>query len=288
MKLKMRSLPVLVPVLALVMAVAAATAIQAQSAGAPYEVPRFRHVDPLAKPPDLANLGTLRLMADEDFPPFSYRDSAGALTGFSIAMANALCDELKITCQFSARPYDALLPALAAGEADALIAGLRLSPELLQTVDATRPYYRSLARFAVKQDSPIILADETALEDKRLGAVAGSVHEAYLKANFEDVMLTAYADMAAAGKALQAGEIDAFFADAAALIFWTLAPASDNCCRLAEGAFVETESLSPGMSILVKPGDTRRKAVMDHGLDRLESSGVQAVIFRRFFPVSPW
>jgi polar amino acid transport system substrate-binding protein len=284
MKLKFRSLPVL----ALLLAVVLAPVVQAQSVGAPYAVPRFRHVDPLAKPPDLNNLGTIRLLADEDFPPFSYRDSSGALTGFSIAMANAVCDELKITCQFSAKPYDALLPALAAGDADALIAGMRLTPQLLESVDATRPYYRSLGRFAVKQDNTAALADENALADKRLGAVAASVHEAYLKAHFGDATLTAYADMAAAGKALQAGEIDAFFADAAALMFWTLAPASENCCRLAEGAYVDTDSLSPGMSFLVKRGDTRRKALLDHGLDRLESSGVQAVIFRRFFPVSPW
>ena len=284
MKLKFRSLPVL----ALLLAVAWAPAVQAQSAGAPYAVPRFRHVDPLAKPPEVNNLGTIRLLADEDFPPFSYRDSSGALTGFSIATANALCDELKITCQFSAKPYDALLLALAAGEADALIAGMRLSPELLEKVDATRPYYRSLGRFAVKRDSAIAMADESALQDTRLGAMAGSVHEAYLKAHFEDATLTAYSDMAAAGKALQAGEIDAFFADAAALMFWTLAPASENCCRLAEGAYLDTDSLSPGMSFLVKRGVTRRKAILDHGLDRLESSGVQAVIFRRFFPVSPW
>lgn len=284
MKLKFWSLPVL----ALLMAAAMAPAVQAQSAPAPYDVPRFRHVDPLAKPPDLANLGTLRFLADEDFPPFSYRDGSGALTGFSIAMANALCDELKITCQFNAKPYDALLPALAAGEADALIVGLRLSPQRLETVEATRPYYRSLGRFAVKQDSVITLTDETALQDKRLGAVAASVHEAYLKAHFEDASLTPYPDLAAAGKALQAGEIDALFADAAALMFWTLAPASENCCRLADGAYLDTDSLSPGMSLLVQRGDTRRKAVLDHGLDRLESSGVQAVIFRRFFPVSPW
>lgn len=275
-------------ILALLMAAAMAPAVQAQSAAAPYDVPRFRHVDPLAKPPDLADLGPLRFLADEDFPPFSYRDGSGALTGFSIAMANALCDELKITCQFNAKPYDALLPALAAGEADVLIVGMRLSPQRLEMVEATKPYYRSLGRFAVKQDSAINPADQAALQDKRLGAVAASVHEAYLKAHFEDASLTPYPDMAAAGKALQAGEIDALFADAAALMFWTLAPASGNCCRLADGAYLDTDSLSPGMSLLVQRGDTRRKAVLDHGLDRLESSGVQAVIFRRFFPVSPW
>ena len=283
-KLKFRSLPVL----ALLLAVAWAPAVQAQSAGAPYAVPRFRHVDPLAKPPDLTNLGTIRLLADEDFPPFSYRDSSGALTGFSIAMANAVCDELKITCQFSAKPYDALLPALRAGEADALIVGMRLTPPLLESLDATRPYYRSLGRFAVKQESTLALAHQRALEGARLGAVAATVHEAYLKAHFKNATLTAYPDMAAAGQALQSGEIDAFFADASALMFWTLAPASGNCCRLAEGAYVDTDSLSPGMSFLVKRQDARHKAVLDHGLDRLESSGVQAVIFRRFFPVSPW
>lgn len=276
------------PWFALLLAVAAAPLAQAQSSGAPYAVPRFRHVDPLAKPPDLKNLPVIRLMADSDFPPFSYRDSSGALTGFSIATANALCDELKVTCQFSARPYDGLLAALAAGEADALIAGFRLTPQMLQTTDATRPYYRSLARFAVKQDSPIATADARALEGKRLGAVAASAHESYLNANFSDATLAAFPDLGAAAQALQAGEIDALFADAAALMFWTLSPASDNCCRLAEGAYVDTESLSPGMSIFITREDRRLKALLDHGLDRLESSGVQAVIFRRFFPVSPW
>lgn len=276
--------------MALLLAVAASHPAQAQSAAAPapYAVPRFRHADPLAKAPDLKNLGTIRLLVDEDFPPFSYRDSSGALSGFSIATANALCDELKLACQFNAKPYDALLPSLAAGQADVLIAGFRLTPQLLETTEATRPYYRSLARFAVKQDSAIATADARALEDARLGAVAASAHETYLKAHFEGSTLTAYADLATAGKALQAGEIDALFADAAALMFWTLSPASDNCCRLAEGAYADAGSLSPGMSIFVKRGDARLKAVLDHGLDRLESSGVQAVIFRRFFPVSPW
>ena len=55
-----------------------------------FPVPAFRHVDPTAPVPALRNLGTIRFITDDDFPPFSYRDTFGSLTGFNVMLAEAL------------------------------------------------------------------------------------------------------------------------------------------------------------------------------------------------------
>lgn len=274
--------------LAAVFAVSAIIEARAQSAGAPYPVPRFRHVDPLAKAPELPGQQVIRFLADEDFPPFSYRDSSGALTGYSIAMANALCEELKLTCQFAARPFSALPAALERGEADVLVAGFRLDAALLEKAEFTKPYYRSLARFVVLRDDPLARADGRSLAGKRIGVLAGTAHEAWLAENFSRSTMRSFPSMDEAARALGAREIDALFGEAAALVFWTNAVASDDCCRLTDGAFIAADSLSPGMSLLVRHGNRRLVDALDHGLDRLETTGVQAVVFRRFFPASPW
>jgi ABC-type amino acid transport substrate-binding protein len=42
------------------------------------------------------------------------------------------------------------------------------------------------------------------------------------------------------------------------------------------------------MAIAVKRGNTELKDVLDYGLDRLQTSGKFAAIFREYFPLSPF
>ena len=251
-------------------------------------VPRLRHADPSAKPPDAKAFGVIRFLADEDFPPFSYRNGSGALTGFSVALVGAMCDAHGLTCQFAAKPWPELMPALAAGQADVLISGHRLTPALLESAEATKPYFRAAARFAVRKDRPLPAASQKAFAGKRVGVVAGTVHEAWLKENFRLSVLRAFPDFATAQQALRDGSVDGLFADWAALSFWVLSPASADCCQLAGGTFAQAESLSPGLSLILRKDQKDMRRLLDHGLDELESSGTTAAIFRRFFPASPW
>lgn len=263
-------------------------ALAALPTGAQEAVPRFRHADPQAETPDAKSFGVIRFLADEDFPPFSYRNGAGALTGYSVALVGAMCDAQGLSCQFAAKPWDELLPTLKAGKADVLISGHRLTPALLEQADATRPYFRPLARFAVLKDTPLAEASQRALAGKRIGVVAASVHEAWLKENFRLSVLRPFPDLAEAQKALRQGSVDALFADWAALSFWVVSPASDGCCRLADGSYAQAESLSPGLSLIIRKDAGPLRGLLDHGLDEMESSGASAGIFRRFFPESPW
>lgn len=260
----------------------------ASDEGRAFPVPSFRHLDPTQPVPDLRAVKTIRFLTDDDFPPFSYREADGELTGFNVALARALCAELRLTCEFIPTPWEDLIPALERGAGDAILAGLKIADATVESVDFTRPYYRSLARFAVRAESPLADADLRSLAGKRVGVLAGTAHEAYLAANFDRSNIRPFPEEGEAREALRSGRIDALFDDATRHMFWLSAEESRGCCEFAKGAYVAPDYFSRPMAVAVKDGEDTLREVLDYGLDRLQSSGAYAEVYRRFFPMSPW
>ena len=83
----------------------------------------------------------IRFLTDSDFPPFNYFDEDNVLTGFNVDVARAICLELAAACDIQVRPWAALLPALASGEAEAVIASHSVTPNTLKVADFTDRYY---------------------------------------------------------------------------------------------------------------------------------------------------
>ena len=252
-----------------------------------FPVPAFRHIDPTAPVPALRNLGTIRFITDEDFPPFSYRDAFGSLTGFNVLLAEALCADLRLNCEFVPRPWEELTTALQNGEGDAILGGLTMSPQTLETLDFTRPYFRTLARFAVRAGT-MSEADQRALAGKRVGVMDGTAHEAFLEAWFTGSEIMPFDDATEAREALRTGDLDAMFDDAVRHMFWMASPASRKCCDFAGGAYLDPVYFSRPLAIAVERGNDRLVDVLDYGLDRIQASGDFATVYRLFFPMPPW
>ncbi len=259
---------------------------QAAPQSAPYQVPLFRHIDPGRPLPDLKAVESIRIAVDEDFPPFSYKERSGALNGFNVAIANAICEDLRLTCEFSARSFDDLMPALERGEVDAVIAGINVTEEAVEMADFTGAYYRSLGRFAVRKQNPIVKADMRSLAGKRIGVVKGSSHEAWVTEYFSRSNIRSFPTLKEGLEALRTGVVDSFFGDGLQIMFWLAGSASQECCRFVAGGYNDPHYFSRGMAIAVKRGNTELRDVLDYGLDRLQSSGNYAKIFRRYFPMS--
>jgi polar amino acid transport system substrate-binding protein len=255
---------------------------------AAYAVPLFRHIDKTKPLPDLKAVESLRFALDDEFPPFSFKESSGALNGFNVALANAVCQELKLTCEFTIKRWDDLMPALERGEVDAVIAGVNVTEETVETADFTNAYYRSLARFAVRKQNPLTTPDTRSLAGKRIGVVRGSAHEAWVMQYYSRSNIRPFATGAEALEALRGAVVDAYFGDSLQIMFWLMGEHSQDCCRFAEGAYNDPEFFSHGMAIAVKRGNTELKDVLDYGLDRLQTSGKFASIFREYFPLSPF
>lgn len=245
------------------------------------EAPGFRRPKP-----DLANLEQIRFLTDNDYPPFNYLDEEGALTGFNVDLARALCDVLAVECDVRSVDWSGLVPALENGETDAAIASLRVSESSLEKLDFTDAYYYTPARFVALKESPLSDPSPEKLANKKIAAAAGTSHEAYLRDFYPDAEIVLYDSLAQAKEALREAEVDILFGDGIGLMFWLNGTSSQNCCEFRGGPYVDSRYFGEGIGIAVKRGNRRLRTILDYGLEQLRADGRLEELYLRYFPLS--
>jgi polar amino acid transport system substrate-binding protein len=274
---------------AVIIILVASTSAPAQSQdAAAYKLPLFRHVETGTKAPQVAGNETMRLLADGDFPPFSFATGNGGAAGLAVELALAACAEIKLRCEVVLRSYGELAEALASGQGDVIVAGPRPDAKLLLRALATRPWFRSLGRFAVPAGSALAAGDVRSLGGKRIGMVKGTTHAAWLEKYYSRSTLMAFASEAEAQEALRTGNVDALFGDGLRLIYWIAGSASRGCCKLLPGAYMDRDYFSRGLVFMVRQDRDDLRAALDHGLDRLQGNGMTEKIFNSYVPLNPW
>jgi len=262
-------------------------AAPAQAAGG-YRLPQFRHVMADARMPQVPMDQKVTLLADEDYAPFSFRGRSGQPAGLAVELALAACAEIGVTCEVVLKPLPELVPELSAGHGDVILSGPRIDAALLETAIMTRGWFRASARLVVKSGSPLKKADARALEGKRIGVIAGSAHEAWVKELLPKSEAVAFEDWAKAQEALKSGGVDALFGDGLPLIYFIGGDAAKGCCRLLDGAYFDSPALSRNAAFLMKPERTDLRDAFDVALDRLQENGVTEKLFNAYVPLSPW
>ena len=252
---------------------------------APYSVPLFWRIEKPDPAPDLSKFQTVRVITSEDYPPFHFRDAHGELAGFDVEIMRGICRTLRLKCEFSTGPFENLIQAVEEGIVDAAIASIARSATNLERVDISKPYFRSPAVFAVRLQNPIEQASPRALAGRRLGVLKGTGHEQFLRTWFTRSSIRPYDNLRQATEALRVGNVDALFADAVPLMYWTTGATSRTCCRLAKGAYWEAFYFGNGAGIAVKRGNRDLMEVFSYGLDRIKESGLYDRIFRKYFPL---
>lgn len=227
----------------------------------------------------------LRFVTDSDYPPFNFLDDDGILVGFNVDLARAICLELAVPCDVTARPWQELFPALARREADAAIASHRISAAALRSVDFTDRYFQTPARFAAQKDEEAGDISPETLDGKTIGVVKGSAHEAYLRVFFRDSPLELYDRAEQAREALVTGKVSYIFDDAASLVFWLNGTLSRGCCEFRGGPYMEPFYFGDGIAIAVAKGDRALKAEINAALQNVRASGRLDELVQRYFPM---
>jgi len=246
--------------------------------------------DPRRRPerPDLSRLTVIRFLTEIDYPPFDYAGADGNPAGFNVDLARMICEEIKVQCTIQMRRFDTLLDAVSDNRGDAVIASIAATPETRRRVDFSDPYYRTPARFVSRRDTAIEELKPEKLEGKKVAVVAGTAHEAYLKALFTEVELKPYPTVEAARQALQKGEVDLLFGDGISLAFWLNGTDSDNCCVFRGGPFIESRYFGEGVGIAVRRGNDLMRQAFNWALFRLWEKGRFTDLWLRYFPISPF
>jgi polar amino acid transport system substrate-binding protein len=255
---------------------------------APQAVPGFW--DPRRRPdrPDMSRLTVIRFLTETDYPPFNFTGPDGNPAGFNVDLARALCDEIKISCTIQMRRFETLVDAISSNRGDAIIASLAVTPALRARLDFTDPYYRAPARFVSRRDAVMPEIRPEYLEGKKVGVIAGTSHEAYLKAMFTDAEIKSYPNDDALRLALRRSEVDFIFGDAFALAFWINGVDSAECCAFAGGPFVESRYFGEGIGIAVRKGNDLLRQSLNWALFRIWEKGRYTDLWLRYFSISPF
>ena len=252
----------------------------------PTAVPSFW--DPRRRPerPDLSRISIIRFLTETDYPPFNFAGPDGAPTGFNVELARSICEELKVACTIQMRRFDTLIDSLEKNQGDAVIASLAENAATRKRVEFSDPYYRTPARFVARRDLALKDLSAAALEGKRVGVIAGTAHEAYLKTLFTEAELHPYPNAEAARAALMKGEVDLIFGDGISLAFWLNGSASRECCEFLGGPYLESRYFGEGVGIAVKRGNETLRRALNYALFKLWEKGTYTDLYLRYFPIS--
>lgn len=163
----------------------------------------------------------LRLVCiDADAMPLFGPARDGVREGYEPAVAALIAAELGRPLEWVFRPWNEMIPAIDAGEGDAILCGQGITDERRKRVDFTRPYAVFDESLLVRAGAGISSPDD--LRGKRVGAIAGSTNMA-LAETFEGAVLVPFSgesddvfgEMIAA---LRAGEVDGIVDDDVALL----------------------------------------------------------------------
>ena len=247
----------------------------------------YRFADAAQTLPKLDTAKPVRLLADEDFAPFSFRDDQNHMTGAAVELAMAACTTLKITCEILPRPFAELVPALIKRDGDAIIGGPANDLKLADGQPlVTRPYFISSSTFVARLGSPVAATDVKSLAGKRLGFVKDTRQAAFLARYYDRAALIPYENETLMFEALRTGGLDLAFSDGLQARFWLKGSLSKACCQILQSAIYDRSGLSKSLSMIVSRDGPELRDALDAALDELDAQLATAKIFGRYFPQS--
>jgi polar amino acid transport system substrate-binding protein len=169
---------------------------------------------------------TIVFCSDTTYPPMESLQG-GKAVGADIDIANAAAKVLGATAQIKTTGFDVIIPALLDKKCDAIISAMTDTPARAKQVDFT-DYITVGALLMVKKGNPSNVSTLASLSGKSAAVEAATTEGAALaaenktlkKAGKAQITVKIYPADTSAAAALQAGKVDAYFADATPVLYY--------------------------------------------------------------------
>ena len=139
-----------------------------------------------------------------------------------------------------------------------------------------------------RRDSPIDDALPERLEGKKVAVVAGTAHEAYLKALFTEVEVRAYPSTRRGAARAAQGRCRSPVRRRHLARLLAQRHRFGELLRFRGGPFIESRYFGEGIGIAVKTGNDTLRQALNWALFRLWEKGRFTDLWLRYFPISPF
>jgi len=225
----------------------------------------------------------LKLGTEGAYPPFNNLTSDGKLEGFDIDIGNALCEQMKVKCEWVTQDWDGIIPALQAGKFDAIIASMSITPERAEKVDFSNKYYNTPSAIAVPKDSELKGVTKEDLAGKTIGAATSTTHFNYASKTYTDSTVKGYPSSPEEQLDLANGRIDAIEDDIVVLSQWLDTPDGACCKILGQPSPQPVEIFGPGAGIAVRKGDKELADKLSAAIKEIRANGKYKEINDKYF-----
>lgn len=218
--------------------------------------------------------GTLRVGTEGTYPPFTFHDAAGELTGYDVDVAKAIAAEMGVEVEFIEARWDALIMGLDGNQWDVVINQVGVTDERAEQYDFSTPYSFGYAAIIVRADDDSI----NSFEDLDGKTVAQSVTSEYAElAESHGATVVGTDGFAQAIELLNSRRADATLNSN--LVFYDyLQQHPDAPIRIA------AESPDPTQyAVIMKQNQPDLRQAIDDALQTLRENGTLAEISNRYF-----
>jgi polar amino acid transport system substrate-binding protein len=222
----------------------------------------------------------LRVGADATFAPFEFQDEKSKeYVGFDIDLIKAVVKQLGYEVKIQGMGFDGLIPALEAGQVDAVISAMTITAERAQKVNFSKPYYTSGLSIVVKQGDAAVKEFKD-LEGKRLAVQIGTTGADFAK-KVKDAKIREFNTAPEAFLELKAGGVDAVINDLPVNEYYIAKFGSKDA------KIVGKPLNSEDYGIATAKKNTELAQKIDKALDDIKKSGEYDKIYEKWFGRKP-
>jgi arginine/ornithine transport system substrate-binding protein len=227
----------------------------------------------------------IRFTVEGAYPPFSWTTQEGKLEGFEVDLANAICEQLSVTCVINKTDWDGIIPSLLSRKNDAIIAAMTITEEREKRVDFTIPYAKVPTRFVMSKDREINMEDGS-INELTIGVQRATIGDKYLSSEYPNVDIKRYGSFDEAFSDLLNGRLDTVFGGSMGLNSGFLETEHGKDYHFTGPKFTEEKWFGRGIGVAVRKQDKDLKELLNKGIKELIDNGKHAEIAAKYFSYS--
>jgi len=228
--------------------------------------------------------GELRVGMSGTQPPFSVKSKSGELIGYDVDLANLLAAAMDVELKIVEKPFAQLLPALEAGEVDAVMSGMTMTPARNLRVAFVGPFMVSGKSILTKSSTlaSIQAAEDIDQSQIKLVALEGSTSERFVKKALPKTQFIPAKDYDQAVAAVLDGSADAMVADFPICALSMMRYPDAGFATLSEPLTIEP------IGMALPAGDSLLLNMVENYFGALEGIGVLDRLEKKWFEDGSW
>lgn len=211
----------------------------------------------------------VRLGTEGGYPPYNFINDAGEVAGFEREVGDAMCERAGLTCEWVLNDWDSIIPNLASGNYDAILAGMSVTPEREAVVDFTDEYYPPV------KSAYIGMSEDIDVTTGVIAAQTGTIQAAFVAESDAELLEFATPDETVA--AVRNGEADAVLADADFLGSQVIA-SNGELVFIGDGV-----ALGGGIGAAVRTGDDALREKFNEAIASMKADGTLNELLAKWF-----